>query len=60
MLHIKIFAYKIKAAVIFRFASIKIIANAQAKLVENAVKRGDEIVIPNKKYVPTNGFTINF
>ena len=54
------FTYKIKAAVIFRFTSIKIIANAQAKLVENAVKRGDEIVIPNKKYVPTNGFTINF
>ncbi len=34
------------------------VANAQAKLVEKVVKKGDEIVIPYEKYVLPNGLTV--
>ena len=52
----KIYIYSICLA----FATFLIITNAQAqaKLVQNVEKKGDEFVIPFKKYVLPNGLTV--
>lgn len=49
---------KIISSIGLAFACFTLTANAQVKLVQSVEKKGDEFVIPFKKYVLPNGLTL--